>query len=60
MLDSLLNTNETARILGISKFTVRAWVYQRKLPFVRLGRRILFSKEALESFVKRNEVEAKQ
>jgi len=59
MLD-LLNLPEGARELKISVHTMRAWVFQKRIPFVRLGRRILFRRSDLEDFVKRNLVEARE
>jgi len=60
MFDPLLNVDQTAKVLGLSKFTIRAMINQRRIPFIRLGRRILFSKDTLETFIKQNEVEAKE
>lgn len=54
----LLSLKETAKELNISIHTLRAWVYQRKIPFVRLGRRILVRREDLESFVNANIINA--
>jgi excisionase family DNA binding protein len=49
----LLNTNEAADSLRISPATVRAWVFQKRIPCVRLGRRVLFRREDLERFVEK-------
>jgi excisionase family DNA binding protein len=56
---SLLTMRQAAEELQLSIHTLRAWCSQRKLPFVKLGRRVLLRREDLESFVKRNVVEAK-
>jgi excisionase family DNA binding protein len=55
----LLNVRECARELNVSPHTIRAWAYQRRLPVVRLGRKVLFRKEDIEAFIKRNVVGAK-
>ncbi|MFX0200147.1 MAG: helix-turn-helix domain-containing protein [Candidatus Hodarchaeota archaeon] len=47
----LLNVKETANLLRISHYTLRAWIFARKIPFVRIGRRILFRRSDLEKLV---------
>ena len=38
MTDRLLNAAEVARRLNVSRSTIFAWVYQRRVPFVKLAR----------------------
>jgi excisionase family DNA binding protein len=52
----LLSVEEAATKLGISPLTMRAWLRQRRLPFVRLGRRVLLHPEDIENFVDTNRV----
>ncbi len=59
MLD-LLNLQEGAKELKISLHTMRAWIFQKRLPCVRLGRRVLLRREDLENFVNKNVVEARE
>lgn len=47
----LLDINAAARVLGISPWTVRAYIAQGKLQPVRLGRRVLLQEQELERFV---------
>jgi PTS system nitrogen regulatory IIA component len=47
----LLTTDEAARFLRISPHTVRSWVFYKKIPIARIGRRIRFRREDLERFV---------
>ena len=58
-MPELLDLKEGARELRLSIYTLRAWTYQKRIPFVRLGRRILLRREDLEELVKKNVVEAK-
>ena len=47
-----LSVEQTAARLGLSVFTIRAWVRERRVPFYKIGRRILFNEadiQALES-----------
>ena len=55
-----LSVKEAAPILGVSVFTVRAWIRQRRLPFHRLGRRIVFDHADLERFLAAHRVEARE
>jgi excisionase family DNA binding protein len=60
MGESNLSLDFAARRLGVSPHTLRAWaVYQRRLPFLRLGRRILFRPTDLQAFERQSLVEAK-
>lgn len=59
-MTELLNLREGAKDLKVSIHTLRSWTYQRRIPFVRLGRRILLRREDVEAFVNKNVVEAKQ
>jgi excisionase family DNA binding protein len=44
------NVEEAAAALGVSPHTVRAWLRQRRLPYLKLGRRVLLDPEAVERF----------
>jgi excisionase family DNA binding protein len=54
----LLNVKEAATRLGISPLTMRAWIRQRRLPFVKLGRRVLLSPQDVQRFIEANRIEA--
>lgn len=47
----LRSVEEAAGLLGISKWTVRAYIRDGRLKAVRLGRRVLLSEEELERLV---------
>ncbi|OKL35380.1 hypothetical protein BLL40_15785 [Domibacillus mangrovi] len=51
-----MNAQETAAYLGVSKDLVYSMVKARELPFVKIGRRILFRKEALERWMQTQEM----
>jgi excisionase family DNA binding protein len=59
-MPELLDLKEGAKELRLSIHTLRAWVYQRRIPFVRLGRRVLLRRSDLENLINENVVEAKQ
>jgi len=56
----LLDLAEGAKELHLSIHTLRAWIYQKRLPHVRLGRRVLLRKQDLEEFVNKGVVEAQE
>jgi len=57
--DHKMNITEAASKLGISKFTLRAWIRERRLPFFRCGRRIVFAQKDLDQFLTRCRVNAR-
>jgi excisionase family DNA binding protein len=46
----LQDFKEAARALGVQPSTVRKWVLQRKIPFVRVGRCVRFDVDELVRF----------
>jgi excisionase family DNA binding protein len=56
----LLTVKEAADLLRLKVSTIRAWVLQRRIPFVKLGgKRVLFRRADLEAFVTGSIVPAK-
>ena len=49
--ESLLNTTESAALLGISKRTFQEQVAERKIAFIKFGRNIRFARADLEKFI---------
>lgn len=60
MFGRLLHVNEAAEILGLKPATIRAWLLRRKLPRVNCGRAVRIPSEAVEDFVRRNTIPAKE
>ena len=54
----LFNVKEAAHYLGTSVWTVRQLGYERKLPGIKLGHKILFDRVDLDAFVQRMKVQA--
>ena len=46
-----LKSQEAAELLGISIWTLRHWVSERKITFVKKGRMVRFREEDLERFM---------
>jgi excisionase family DNA binding protein len=58
MLEKLLSVSEAAEVLGVCPGTINNWKHQRRITFVRVGRRTLFRQEDLADLVMRGRVEA--
>jgi excisionase family DNA binding protein len=50
----LLTIQEAAQFLAISVSTLYGWVWQRRIPFVKIGRALRFDLRDLEAFVEVN------
>lgn len=50
----LIDVKEAAKLLNISVHTVYSWVSQRRIPFVKLGRRTEFDIKDLEDWIEKN------
>jgi excisionase family DNA binding protein len=51
MKETLLSVTDVAERLGISKHTLWSWKYQRRIQFVKIGRRIMFRLADIEAFI---------
>ena len=56
----LISVPEAAKHLAIAEVTLRKMVRLRKVPVVRVGRRVLFDREALARFIARNSIEPQE
>ena len=54
-----LTIAQAAERLGVSRFTVRSWLRQRRLAFHKLGRRIVLDQADVDAFLKGGRVEAR-
>lgn len=53
----LINKEQLAKYLDISIHTVNAWVSDRKIPYVKMGRSVKFDLKRIDKFIKKNTVE---
>jgi excisionase family DNA binding protein len=51
MDSDLLTVSEAAALLRLKISTIRAWVFRRRIPFVKMGGRILFRRNDLEILI---------
>jgi hypothetical protein len=56
-----LNTHEAAQYLGLSPGTLRNWHLTRTgPPYYKIGRRCIYDRADLETFMQKNRIEAGQ
>ncbi len=48
------NRKEAAKRLGVSVVTIDRELAKSRIPHFRVGRRVLFTEELLETYIKRN------
>ena len=56
----LVSIASAAKELAVSIHGLRRWVAERKIPVVRLGRRVLIKREDLDRLVEKNRVPARE
>ncbi len=54
----LLSVEEAAAFLNLKSSTIREWVYVRRIPFVKLGARVMFTRSCLEQIIAASTVPA--
>jgi len=47
----MMNIDEVAVVTGIPKWTLRGYCSQRKIPFIKIGRRVYFRPESIETWL---------
>ena len=50
-MTELIDISTTARRLSIAKITLYKMVSARKIPYVKIGRRVLFDPKAIDSWI---------
>ena len=51
MENRLLSVEGSARYLGVRKSTIYSWAAQKKIPSVKIGRRLLFDRKDLDDII---------
>jgi len=54
----LISVEEAARYFGVQKSTIYSWAWRRKIPSVKMGRRLLFDREDLDRMIEAGKREA--
>lgn len=56
----LINIHEASKFLSVSVSTLYGWVWQRRIPFVKLGRAVRFDMADLEKFIEENKLRPRE
>ena len=54
--DNLITVEELAVVFGLAPQTIRNWVAQKKLPYVKIGKRNMFLVGSLQKWLDRKEI----
>lgn len=57
--EQLLDVEEAAKFLHVKAYTMRSWILQKKITYVKLGRRVFLRQGDLEGLISRSLVPAK-
>ena len=57
MENRLLNVEGSAKYLGVRKSTIYSWAAQKKIPSVKIGRRLLFDRKDLDDLIEKGKRE---
>ncbi len=55
----LISVEDAAKYLGVQKSTIYSWAWRRKIPTVKIGRRLLFDQEDLDRMIAAGKREAR-
>ena len=53
----LWDTNQAAKFLGVRPWTLRQWVCEKRVPYIKLGKLVKFDRSRLEHWIKNQSVE---
>ena len=56
----LLDIRSASEVLGLSRHTLYSWVCQRRIPFVKAGRRTMFDTRDLEKWIDQMKVHTRE
>ncbi len=57
-MEELINITGASAALGISRSTLRDWVWRRRIPHVRVGGAVRFKPEDIRAFIEAGAVPA--
>ena len=56
LFDNLINLETVSEILGVAPKTIHNWVYLRRIPYIKVGRKVMFCSKSLISWFNRKEI----
>ena len=58
LFDNLINLETVSEILGVAPKTIHNWVYLRRIPFVKIGQKVMFRPKSLKLWLNRKEIKS--
>ena len=58
LFENLVSVEIVAEVLGLAPKTIRNWVSARRIPFVRVGRKVMFRRRSFELWLNRKETKS--
>jgi excisionase family DNA binding protein len=55
---TLKSLSQAAEELGVTVNTLRAWIYRRKIPYLKIGRCVRISDQTIEQIINRGTMPA--
>lgn len=56
-MKKLLTVREAARYTGLAESTLYSWVWQKKIPFIKMGKAVRFDLADLDRFIDLHRIE---
>ena len=60
LFENLVSVEIVAEVLGVAPKTIHNWVSARCIPFIRVGRRVMFRPKSLKAWLNRKEIKSWQ
>jgi excisionase family DNA binding protein len=57
--EKLLNVRGLSHLIGVKQPTIRKWVHERRIPFLKVGRCVRFRPSPIERWLKRSSFEGR-
>ena len=57
--EKLLNVPGLSDLIGVKKSTIRKWVHERRIPFLKVGRCVRFRPSSIEGWLTRSSFEGR-
>ncbi len=57
-MERLINCYELAEYLAVAPQTVRIWVSQKRIPFLKIGAAVRFSQDQIDEILEKSKREA--
>jgi excisionase family DNA binding protein len=56
-MNNLIDCKGLSQLLDVKEWTIRHWVSEKKIPFIKVGRLVRFDEEQIRKFIEKNSVD---